>query len=72
VDEATLHVNVDLIPYNPTGMFEGSSREAVERFKTGLGRARIPGTVRLTRGRDIEGACGQIAAAPRDRVAATT
>jgi 23S rRNA (adenine2503-C2)-methyltransferase len=52
-------------------MFEGSSREAIERL-TALERARIPGTVRLTRGRDIEAACGQFAAVPRDRVAATT
>ncbi len=53
---------VNLIPYNPTGMFEGSSRDAIARFKTVLDRARIPATVRLTRGRDIEAACGQLAA----------
>jgi 23S rRNA (adenine2503-C2)-methyltransferase len=51
---------------------EGSSREAIERFRSALERARIPCTVRLTRGRDIEAACGQLAAAPRDRPAATT
>jgi 23S rRNA (adenine2503-C2)-methyltransferase len=56
---------VNLIPYNPTGMFDGSSREVIERFKNVLGRARIPATVRLTRGRDIEAACGQLAAAAR-------
>jgi 23S rRNA (adenine2503-C2)-methyltransferase len=52
---------VNLIPYNPTGMYEGSSRETIERFKAVLERARIPATVRLTRGRDIEAACGQLA-----------
>ncbi|HEY5872124.1 MAG TPA: 23S rRNA (adenine(2503)-C(2))-methyltransferase RlmN, partial [Gaiellaceae bacterium] len=53
---------VNLIPYNPTdGLYEGASREAIERFKSVLGRARIPATVRLTRGRDIEAACGQLA-----------
>jgi 23S rRNA (adenine2503-C2)-methyltransferase len=52
---------VNLIPYNPTGVFDGSSREAIERFKSVLERARIPATVRLTRGRDIEAACGQLA-----------
>ena len=52
---------VNLIPYNPTGLYDGSSREAIERFKGVLGRARIPATVRLTRGRDIEAACGQLA-----------
>ncbi|MGZ8701635.1 MAG: radical SAM protein, partial [Gaiellaceae bacterium] len=54
---------VNLIPYNPTGMFEGSSREAIAAFKHVLDRARIPATVRLTRGRDIAAACGQLAAA---------
>jgi 23S rRNA (adenine2503-C2)-methyltransferase len=56
---------VNLIPYNPTGLYAGSSREAIERFKRILDHARIPATVRLTRGRDIEAACGQLAAAPR-------
>jgi len=59
---------VNLIPYNPTGMYEGSSREAIAAFKRELDRARMPATVRLTRGRDIEAACGQLAAAPRGRV----
>jgi 23S rRNA (adenine2503-C2)-methyltransferase len=58
---------VNLIPYNPTGIYTGSPREAIERFKAVLERARIPATVRLTRGRDIEAACGQLAAAPRLR-----
>ena len=53
---------VNLIPYNPTGIYDGSSRETIERFKGVLERARIPATVRLTRGRDIEAACGQLAA----------
>jgi 23S rRNA (adenine2503-C2)-methyltransferase len=54
---------VNLIPYNPTGLYDGSSRDAIERFKNVLERARIPATVRLTRGRDIEAACGQLAVA---------
>jgi 23S rRNA (adenine2503-C2)-methyltransferase len=53
---------VNLIPCNPTGMYAGSSREAIAAFKTVLDRARIPATVRLTRGRDIAAACGQLAA----------
>jgi len=53
---------VNLIPYNPTGSFEGSSREAIAAFKAVLDRARVPATVRLTRGRDIDAACGQLAA----------
>jgi 23S rRNA (adenine2503-C2)-methyltransferase len=53
---------VNLIPYNPTGMYDGSSRKAIDAFKHVLDRARIPSTVRLTRGRDIAAACGQLAA----------
>jgi 23S rRNA (adenine2503-C2)-methyltransferase len=53
---------VNLIPYNPTGAFAGSSREAIAAFKRILDRARLQATVRLTRGRDIEAACGQLAA----------
>ena len=53
---------VNLIPYNPTGMYAGSSREAIAAFKAVLDRARLPSTVRLTRGRDIAAACGQLAA----------
>ena len=53
---------VNLIPYNPTGMYDGSSRDTVARFKAVLDHARVPATVRLTRGRDIAAACGQLAA----------
>ncbi len=63
IDGKTFKVN--LIPYNPTGRYEGSSRDAIERFKRVLEQARIPATVRLTRGRDIEAACGQLATSPR-------
>ena len=53
---------VNLIPYNPTGRYDGSSPKAIAAFKNVLGRARVPVTVRLTRGRDIAAACGQLAA----------
>jgi 23S rRNA (adenine2503-C2)-methyltransferase len=53
---------VNLIPYNPTGMFDGSPRDRIAAFKAVLDRARLPSTVRLTRGRDIAAACGQLAA----------
>jgi len=56
---------VNLIPYNPTGMFDGSSRDRIAAFRDELARARVPVTIRLTRGRDIEAACGQLAAAPK-------
>ena len=53
---------VNLIPYNPTGMYDGASRERIAAFKARARRARLPSTVRLTRGRDIAAACGQLAA----------
>jgi 23S rRNA (adenine2503-C2)-methyltransferase len=56
---------VNLIPYNPTGMYDGSSRARIAAFKAVLDRAHIPATVRLTRGRDIDAACGQLASAPK-------
>jgi 23S rRNA (adenine2503-C2)-methyltransferase len=58
---------VNLIPYNPTGLFDGSPRAAIAAFKAELDRTRVPATVRLTRGRDIAAACGQLATAPRAR-----
>ena len=63
LDAKTFKVN--LIPYNPTGMYEGSSRKAIAAFKDVLDKARLPATVRLTRGRDIAAACGQLAALSR-------
>ena len=53
---------VNLIPYNPTGLYTGSSRDVIAAFKSVLDRARVPATVRLTRGREIAAACGQLAA----------
>jgi len=54
---------VNLIPYNPTGSgFDGSGREAIAAFKAVLDQHGVPATVRLTRGRDIDAACGQLAA----------
>jgi 23S rRNA (adenine2503-C2)-methyltransferase len=54
---------VNLIPYNPTGAFTGSTPKAIAAFEAELRRSGIPTTVRLTRGRDIAAACGQLAAA---------
>jgi 23S rRNA (adenine2503-C2)-methyltransferase len=54
---------VNLIPYNPTGSFDGSAPEEIERFRAILAEHRLAATVRLTRGRDIDAACGQLAAA---------
>jgi 23S rRNA (adenine2503-C2)-methyltransferase len=56
---------VNLIPYNPTGRFAGSSPRAIDAFEAELRRHGLPATIRLTRGRDIAAACGQLAAAGR-------
>ena len=54
---------VNLIPYNPTGSaYEGSSRAAIAAFRAALEEHGLRATVRLTRGRDIDAACGQLAA----------
>jgi 23S rRNA (adenine2503-C2)-methyltransferase len=59
---------VNLIPYNPTGAgqaqspFDGSSARAIEAFRAELERHGLNATVRLTRGREIAAACGQLAA----------
>ena len=54
---------VNLIPYNPTDSpFKGSSRESIAAFRAALEKHGVDATVRLTRGRDIDAACGQLAA----------
>jgi 23S rRNA (adenine2503-C2)-methyltransferase len=57
---------VNLIPYNPTGAgFAGSSRKAIAAFRDALERRGLGVTVRLERGREIDAACGQLAAAQK-------
>jgi 23S rRNA (adenine2503-C2)-methyltransferase len=59
--EGTFKVN--LIPYNPTEAgFAGSSRAAIDAFRAALAERGVTATVRLTRGREIDAACGQLAA----------
>jgi len=54
---------VNLIPFNPTGSaYEGSTRRATEAFQATLEQRGLRATVRLTRGQDIDAACGQLAA----------
>jgi 23S rRNA (adenine2503-C2)-methyltransferase len=61
--------HVNLIPLNPTpGSRWDASPKSVEREFVGrLRAAGVPTTVRDTRGREIDGACGQLAAAEVDR-----
>ncbi len=54
---------VNLIPYNPTDVgMQGSTPRAIDAFREELERHGLSATVRLTRGRDIAAACGQLAA----------
>jgi 23S rRNA (adenine2503-C2)-methyltransferase len=57
-----LGAHVNLIPLNPTPGYPvvGSSPATIRRFVRVLERARVNVTVRDTRGRDIEAACGQL------------
>lgn len=54
--------HVNLIPLNQSldPSLKPSPREAIERFQRVLLDARIPCTIRQTRGRDILAACGQL------------
>ncbi len=63
---------VNLIPFNPTDSpYRASSREAIEAFRAALEGRGVQATVRLTRGRSIDAACGQLAAgSAADRVGA--
>ena len=54
---------VNLIPYNPTGsIYDASSRNAIDAFRETVESYGLRTTVRVNRGRDIDGACGQLAA----------
>jgi len=55
---------LNLIPYNETGAFRGSSRAAIDSFRETLSKGGLEATVRVARGREIEAACGQLAGAP--------
>jgi len=57
-----LLAHVNLIPLNPTQGYGGrpSSRAALAAFTAELERGRIPYTVRVRRGVDIQAGCGQL------------
>jgi 23S rRNA (adenine2503-C2)-methyltransferase len=58
-------VHVNPIPLNPTpgSIWTASTREVTDEFVRRLERAGVPTTLRDTRGKEIDGACGQLAAA---------
>ena len=52
---------VNLISYNQTGIFKPSSPAKIKRFKEILEQAGVAVTQRYRFGREVEGACGQLA-----------
>ena len=63
------NAHVNLIPLNPTpgSKWTASRREDEEEFVRILESYGVPVTVRDTRGREIDGACGQLAAAEKSK-----
>ncbi len=69
-----LGAHVNLIPLNPTPGYPvvGSSREQVRGFRDQLVALGLNATIRVTRGAEIDAACGQLAASPRSTPAPDT
>ena len=65
----SLRAHVNLIPLNPTPgyLVRGSSGQRVHDFREGLIARGVNATVRNTRGRSIDAACGQLAAVTNAR-----
>lgn len=53
---------VNLIPCNPTGIYQASAGEKIKKFKEILEKEGVAVTQRYGFGQDIAGACGQLAA----------
>ncbi len=51
---------VNLISYNPTGIFSPSSEERIKKFKKILEKKGVAVTRRFRFGDDIQAACGQL------------
>jgi 23S rRNA (adenine2503-C2)-methyltransferase len=62
-----LGAHVNLIPLNPTPGYPvvGSSPQRVRRFRDHLTAHGVNATIRMTRGAEIDAACGQLAASAR-------
>jgi 23S rRNA (adenine2503-C2)-methyltransferase len=52
---------VNLISYNPTGKYTATSEKSIDHFRSLLRKAGLEASIRYRFGRDIEGACGQLA-----------
>ena len=58
-----LNVKVNLIEYNPIGNidFKQAKKSVINLYKKELGKSNITVTIRKSRGKDIDAACGQLA-----------
>ncbi|WP_353113165.1 23S rRNA (adenine(2503)-C(2))-methyltransferase RlmN [Microbacterium sp.] len=65
-------VHVNPIPLNPTpgSIWTSSDKDVQDEFVRRLNDAGIPTTLRDTRGKEIDGACGQLVATTEDEAAA--
>jgi 23S rRNA (adenine2503-C2)-methyltransferase len=65
-------VHVNPIPLNPTpgSVWTASEKDVQREFVRRLNEAGIPTTLRDTRGKEIDGACGQLVATEEDRAVA--
>ncbi|MDR6877231.1 23S rRNA (adenine(2503)-C(2))-methyltransferase RlmN [Microbacterium barkeri] len=65
-------VHVNPIPLNPTpgSVWDASERSVQMEFVRRLNDAGVPTTIRDTRGKEIDGACGQLVATEDDQAAA--
>jgi 23S rRNA (adenine2503-C2)-methyltransferase len=65
-------VHVNPIPLNPTpgSIWTSSEKDVTDEFVRRLNDAGIPTTLRDTRGKEIDGACGQLVATTEDEAAA--
>ncbi|MFJ2552189.1 23S rRNA (adenine(2503)-C(2))-methyltransferase RlmN [Microbacterium sp. NPDC087591] len=67
-------VHVNPIPLNPTpgSIWTASEKDVTNEFVRRLNDAGIPTTLRDTRGKEIDGACGQLVATTEDEAASAT
>lgn len=52
---------VNLINYNPTGVFKPADEQTVNKFKNFLDKRGVATTLRYSFGKEVKGACGQLA-----------
>jgi 23S rRNA (adenine2503-C2)-methyltransferase len=59
---------INIIEYNPTGVFKPPTKERMQYFKKILEEAKIDVTIRYRHGVDVKGGCGQLATEHSDMI----